>query len=87
MDEKINNVRYHIAEVQLQHFGNILSDAAAEKILKELIPDSWINPSLECAEIFLDWLSSLNYFEMCYNDNDFAIEAVDQLFANNQPSH
>ncbi|MFQ5729533.1 MAG: DUF2608 domain-containing protein [Waddliaceae bacterium] len=35
LDEKAKNVRHHIAEVQWQHFGKILSDQAAEKILNE----------------------------------------------------
>ncbi len=34
-DEKVNNLRNHIAEVQWQFFGHILSDEAAEKILRE----------------------------------------------------
>jgi phosphoglycolate phosphatase-like HAD superfamily hydrolase len=35
LDEKVRNMRPHIAEVQWKHFGQILSDQAAEKILSE----------------------------------------------------
>lgn len=38
LDEKVNNLRHHIAEVQWQFFGLILSDLSAEKYYQETYP-------------------------------------------------
>ena len=62
---------------------NTLRQVDPEEILTAMIPDSWINPNFQCAEVFLDWLKDLNYLKLCYNDTNFAIESVDQIFRKN----
>ena len=63
------------------------ADLTCEKISKvtafqQLIPDSWISPKKENAEIFLDWFSSLNCYQLTYSNNDEMIAAVSKIFNN-----
>lgn len=50
------------------------------KAFQELIPDSWISKKPENVEIFLDWFSELNAYQLIYNDNAKMIETVQELF-------
>ena len=63
------------------------ADLTCEKISKvtafqQLIPDSWISPKKENAEIFLDWFSSLNCYQLTYSNNDEMIATVSKIFNN-----
>jgi hypothetical protein len=63
------------------------ADLVCEKISKldafqQLIPDSWISPKIENAQIFLDWFTSLNCYHLTYSKNEEMIEAVSKIFKN-----
>ena len=63
------------------------ADLTCEKISKvtafqQLIPDSWISPKKENAEIFLDWFSRLNCYQLTYSNNDKMIATVSKIFNN-----
>ncbi|AUC20768.1 hypothetical protein BTO15_00960 [Polaribacter sejongensis] len=63
------------------------ADLTCEKISKvtafqQLIPDSWISPKKENAEIFLDWFSTLNCYQLTYSNNEEMIAAVSKIFNN-----
>ncbi|PQJ69502.1 PqqD family protein [Polaribacter butkevichii] len=61
------------------------AELVCEKISKidafqQLIPDSWISPKIENAQIFLDWFSSLNCYRLTYSKNDEMIKTVSKIF-------
>jgi hypothetical protein len=63
------------------------SDLICKKINKteaflQLIPDSWLSPKKENAQIFLDWFSGLNCYQLTYSINEEMIERVYKLFNN-----
>ncbi|MCL7763679.1 hypothetical protein MPF19_09660 [Polaribacter sp. Z014] len=63
------------------------ADLTCEKISKltafqQLIPDSWISPKKENAQIFLDWFSTLNCYQLTYSNNEEMIKAVSKIFKN-----
>lgn len=49
---------------------------------QQLIPDSWLSPKLENAQVFLDWFSNLNCYQLTYSDNNKMIATVNKLFNN-----
>nr|WP_321222049.1 hypothetical protein [uncultured Psychroserpens sp.] len=53
-----------------------LNPISVEKILETLIPDSWISPNPKHAQQFLNWLETVKFYELCYSDNQFAIESL-----------
>jgi len=57
-----------------------LRECTSEKILQTFIPDSWISPQSEHSKQFLDWLKGLQFYELTYSDNDFAITKFKELF-------
>ena len=65
---------------------NELTSVQPEIVLSELIPDSWINPQTKSAKIFLSWLKDLRYLRLSYSTNEFAINAVTELFTNDTGS-
>jgi hypothetical protein len=63
------------------------SDLICEKISKidafqQLIPDSWLSPEKENAQIFLDWFDSLNCYQLTYSKNEEMINTVSKIFEN-----
>ncbi|WP_298780233.1 hypothetical protein [uncultured Polaribacter sp.] len=63
------------------------SDIVFEKISKidafqQLIPDSWLSPIKENAEIFLNWFENLNCYQLTYSNNQKMIETVSKIFNN-----
>lgn len=63
------------------------SDLSFEKISKidafqQLVPDSWLSPKKENAQIFLDWFDSLNCYHLTYSKNEEMIKIVSKLFDN-----
>ncbi|MFK8058826.1 MAG: hypothetical protein AB8B78_01930 [Polaribacter sp.] len=49
---------------------------------QQLIPDSWLSPKKENAQIFLDWFSSLKCYQITYSDNKKMIATVSKIFNN-----
>ena len=63
------------------------SDLKFDKISKieafqQLVPDSWLSPIKENAEIFLDWFASLNCYQISYSENKEMIATVGKIFKN-----
>ena len=61
------------------------SDLEFDKISKieafqQLVPDSWLSPIKENAEIFLDWFASLNCYQITYSENKEMIATVAKIF-------
>lgn len=49
---------------------------------EQLIPDSWLSPLKENAEVFLEWFSTLNCYQLTYSNNNEMVTAVSQIFKN-----
>ena len=49
---------------------------------QQLVPDSWLSPITENAQIFLDWFENLNYYQLVYSNNAEMIETVSKIFKN-----
>jgi hypothetical protein len=63
------------------------ADLICEKIskinaLEQLIPDSWLSPKKENAQLFLDWFDTLHCYQLTYSKNEEMIEAVSKIFKN-----
>lgn len=63
------------------------SDLKVDKISKidafqQLVPDSWLSPKKENAQLFLDWFSSLNCYQITYSENQKMIATVSKIFKN-----
>ena len=63
------------------------SDLKFDKISKieafqQLVPDSWLSPIKENAQIFLDWFASLNCYQISYSENKEMIATVGKIFKN-----
>lgn len=63
------------------------SDLIINKISKieafeQLVPDSWLSPIKENAEIFLNWFSKLTCYQLTYSNNQKMIETVSKIFNN-----
>ncbi|MFQ3182548.1 MAG: hypothetical protein ACI9Z4_002161 [Polaribacter sp.] len=46
----------------------------------QLVPDSWLSPIKENAQIFLDWFDSLNCYQITYSENNEMIASVAKIF-------
>lgn len=46
----------------------------------QLIPDSWLSPKMENAQIFLDWFGNLNCYQLIYSENEKMIAKVSEIF-------
>jgi sulfopyruvate decarboxylase TPP-binding subunit len=49
---------------------------------QQLVPDSWLSPKKENAQLFLDWFSELNCYQLSYSNNEKMIETITKLFNN-----
>jgi len=49
---------------------------------QQLIPDSWLSPKKENAQLFLDWFGSLNCYQLTYSNNEEMIKTVSNIFKN-----
>ena len=63
------------------------SGLICEKISKidafqQLVPDSWLSPKKENAQIFLDWFNTLNCYQLNYSNNTEMIKTVTKIFNN-----
>ena len=60
---------------------------SCEKISKidafqQLVPDAWLSPIKENAQVFLDWFDSLNCYQVTYSENKKMIAVVANIFNN-----
>ena len=63
------------------------SDLKFDKIAKidafqQLVPDAWLSPIKENAQVFLDWFSFLNCYQITYSENKKMIAVVANIFNN-----
>ena len=49
---------------------------------QQLVPDSWLSPKKENAQIFLDWFEGLNCYQLTYSNNEEMIKTVTEIFNN-----
>ena len=49
---------------------------------QQLVPDSWLSPKKENAQIFLDWFEGLNCYQLTYSNNEEMIKTVTKIFNN-----
>lgn len=52
------------------------SKVPAEKVLATLIPDSWISPHPMHSKKFLSWLKEIDFYDLNYSENEFAISNI-----------
>ncbi|WP_425657709.1 hypothetical protein [Tenacibaculum ascidiaceicola] len=57
---------------------NKISNIAA---FEQLVPDSWLSPLPQNAELFLDWFEKLPCYQLTYSNNEKMIETVKKIFA------
>ena len=46
----------------------------------QLIPDSWLSPKMENAQVFLNWFGGLNCYQLMYSENEKMIAKVAEIF-------
>ncbi|WP_452218509.1 hypothetical protein [Lacinutrix undariae] len=61
----------------------VVEAVAIDKVLQTLIPDSWISPNPIHAEQFLNWLKSLNLYQLTYSNTNSGIAAITDIFKSN----
>jgi hypothetical protein len=49
---------------------------------QQLVPDSWLSPIKENAQVFLDWFDTLNCYQITYSENKNMIASVTKIFNN-----
>lgn len=54
----------------------------AVKALEVLIPDTWISPKPAHAKVFLNWIATLQAYELQYHNTPEAMEIIESLFEN-----
>ena len=47
---------------------------------QQLVPDSWLSPKKENAQLFLDWFAGLKCYQLTYSDNKKMIASVTKIF-------
>lgn len=47
---------------------------------EQLVPDSWLSPKKENAQLFLNWFSKLPCYQLTYSSNEKMIETVSEIF-------
>lgn len=69
-------IKYQPAvELEVQSISNI-------EAFEQLVPDSWLSPKAENAQVFLEWFSKLPCYKITYSNNKKMITTVTQLFNN-----
>lgn len=58
----------------------VLKPGNLQTILGELISESWLAPNETHAQSFINWLETVNLYELEYSNNSEAIASVDTLF-------
>ena len=62
--------------------GLVCNQISNIEAFQQLVPDSWLSPIKENAQIFLDWFEALNCYQITYSNNEKMIEAVSKIFKN-----
>jgi hypothetical protein len=57
-----------------------LEELSIKTILETLIPDSWLSPNPRDAKQFLDWLETVNLYQLTYSDTDSVTREVSKVF-------
>lgn len=57
-----------------------LSKLNSEAAFEQLIPDSWLSPEPQNAQLFLDWFASLTCYSLTYSDNKLMYNCVKKLY-------
>lgn len=58
----------------------LLEEVSIKTILETLIPESWLSPNPAHAKEFLDWLETVNLYQLTYSDTKSVTHEVSQLF-------
>ena len=85
---KPNNTNYYkhlpcndLVFIKYQKDANLQCEKISKlEAFQQLIPDSWISPKKENAQIFLDWFSALNCYQLTYSNNEEMIKTVSKIF-------
>lgn len=59
-----------------------MEEISPEEAFAELIPDSWISPTPENAERFINWVSTLPCYRLLYSDNKKMIGSIKTMLQN-----
>ncbi|WP_123812046.1 hypothetical protein [Mangrovimonas sp. DI 80] len=62
--------------------NTVLAELNPAKALETLIPESWISPDPKHAKLFLNWLETVEFYSLTYNNNEEAILKFKSLFSN-----
>ena len=65
-----------------QNSGLKFDKIAKINAFQQLVPDSWLSPIKENAQLFLDWFDTLNCYQITYSENKKMIETVAKIFNN-----
>ena len=57
----------------------VFEEMPGEEAFKHLVPDSWISPTGENANRFINWFTSLPYYRMVYSDNEQMVQMVKKI--------
>jgi hypothetical protein len=69
--------------IKYEKNSNLKFDEIAKiNAFQQLVPDSWLSPIKENAQLFLDWFDSLNCYQITYSDNKKMIDTVTKIFNN-----
>jgi hypothetical protein len=49
---------------------------------QQLVPDSWLSPEIQNAQLFLDWFEKSTCYQITYSKNEDMIHAVSNIFNN-----
>ncbi len=58
-----------------------LKEISKLETFQKVIPETWLFPSKENANMFLNWFSKIPCYELKYSDNNAMIQTVKQLFS------
>lgn len=59
-----------------------VSQISKIEAFQELVPDSWLSPLKENAQMFLDWFQQINCYQITYSNNTKMIDTVSKIFKN-----
>ncbi|WP_028890705.1 hypothetical protein [Tenacibaculum sp. 47A_GOM-205m] len=59
----------------------IINKISSITAFEQLIPDSWLSPLPQNAELFLDWFEKLPCYQLTYSNNEKMISTVKKIFA------
>jgi hypothetical protein len=57
-----------------------LETISIKTVLETLVPESWLSPNPVHAKEFLDWLDTVNTYQLTYSDTKSVAQEVSQLF-------